>query len=71
MELVVGTNKIPAAVFKPGESRRIVLLSGIKFYTPKETFAEIRKHREEFCRRKKIRIEVFGYILEARALGFR
>jgi len=70
MELVVDTNKILAAVLKPGKSRRIILLSGIKFYTPRETFAEIRKHREEFCRRKKIRIEVFDYILEARILGF-
>jgi predicted nucleic acid-binding protein len=64
MEIVIDSNKIISAVVSKGIVRRIVIFSGINFYAPKELVEEIKKHREEICKRIGLKTEFFNFILE-------
>jgi|GEM_PF-4745396 len=51
MEVIIDSNKIISALVSKGIVRRIVIFSGINFYAPEELVEEIKKHREEICKR--------------------
>jgi predicted nucleic acid-binding protein len=64
MEVIIDSNKIISALVSKGIVRRIVIFSGINFYAPEELVEEIKKHREEICKRIGLKTESFSFILE-------
>jgi len=62
MEVVIDSNKIISAVVSRGIVRKIVTFSGINFYAPEELVEEIKKHREEVCKRIGLKTESFSFI---------
>ncbi len=62
MELVIDTNKILSAIIRPGIVRKIVIFSGITFYSPESMVKELISHKNRICRKLGITEKVFNYI---------
>ncbi len=58
MRLVVDTNIILSAMIKDSTIRKIIVESGIDFFTPDFTFDEINRHLNDICKRNSLSKEI-------------
>jgi predicted nucleic acid-binding protein len=64
MRLVVDTNVLISALIRQGETRRILFDFGFEFVTPAYSISEIRKYKDEICRKAGIDSVEFEHLLE-------
>jgi predicted nucleic acid-binding protein len=66
LRLVVDTNIIISAMIKDSTVRKIIVESGIDFFTPDFTFDEINRHLNDICKRnslsRKINLKILSIL---------
>ena len=63
MRLIIDTNCIISALIRNSVSRKIIINTNFKFYTPDFTLEEIKKHKSLICEKAGITKEDFEILI--------